>query len=376
MSSIGTDAVLIFKTFGCSLEDRASIGIIKQRFSTYFTPKTNITYERYQFNRMSQEEGETFDEFLTKIKAQSAKCEFGTLHDSLLRDKIIIGIRSDTVREQLLADAESTLDRVTQKCRASEQASKQLRGLKSDASVQAITKHQNQQRKVSRAGSSHSTDTFDCRRCGRQHGPKSCPAFNKPCKKCDKKGHFAEMCRATGESKQKTTNSSKIAKKVHTVDEEQTSDEEFYINSIEQQRPTATNLDDDRNWYEQIKIEQVNVKVKLDSGAQCNVVSKDLATKIGARVKESRTKRIITYGGEQINVTGEIARTLVRGEQFNVKFIVVDKQVSPVLGKTSCEYTGLILRVKEININQQVFDGLGLSKKFRIRHRFYRQPNV
>lgn len=196
MSSIGTEAVVIFNTFGCTADELANIDRIKQRFQQHFTPKVNTTYERYVFNRMTQEEGEPFEEFLTRIKAQSAKCEFGTLNDSLLCDKVIIGIRSEALREQLLGDDQDpTLDRVTQRCRASELASKQLRGLKLDDAplVHAIA-NKNKYRKSSDAHKQQA-DKFDCKRCGRTHGPKSCPAFKKKCMKCDREGHFAEMCR-------------------------------------------------------------------------------------------------------------------------------------------------------------------------------------
>lgn len=375
MSSIGVDAATIFNTFACTAQELASLDAIKLRFKNYFTPKTNVTYERYQFNRMTQQDGETFDEFLTKAKAQSAKCEFGTLHDSLLRDKIIIGIRSESLREQLLADDDSTLDRVTNKCRATELATKQLSGLKGDgASVHAINKHY---KKRSESGEYSKSTTFDCKNCGNNHAHRSCPAFGKTCKTCGNRNHFSKMCRSGGGARPKS--SKKPTKKVHAVESDQSSsDNEFFINSIskDQKDHTATNLDDERNWFEQVQIGHIDVKIKLDSGAQCNVIAKELATKIGARMHESRTKRIITYGGDRINVAGEIvAETRVRGRAYDIKYIVVDQNVSPVLGKTSCEHTELILRVKEIGKNHQVFDGLGCLRNFEYDIEFVDNPS-
>lgn len=379
MSTIGTEAVLLFNTFGCTPDELGSLDAIKLRFNTYFTPKINLTYERFQFNRMNQEDGEIFDDFLTRIKAQSAKCEFGALHDSLLMDKIVIGIHSETVREQLLAQDDLTLDRVTQKCRASELACKQLRSLKDDSStVHAIKKNTHSNNRKNKNTSQANSENFDCKRCGTKHGPKSCPAFNKKCEKCERKGHVAEMCRSASKPKSNyPTQSKNPTKKVHIVDEDQSSDVEFYINSIEDDKPirTVTNRDDERNWFEEIQVEKVPIKVKLDTGAQCNVISKELAKKIGVRIKDSRTKRIITYGGQQINVNGEIlAKTKVRGQLFHIKFIVVDQNVSPVLGKNSCEQTDLILRVKEISANQQVFEGLGCLKNFEYDIDFIENP--
>lgn len=81
-------------------------------------------YERYTLNKMFQEQNESFDDFLKKIRSQIDKCEFGNANDSLLLDKIIVGINDDMIREELLSDADLTLNRAIQICRgsASEQA--------------------------------------------------------------------------------------------------------------------------------------------------------------------------------------------------------------------------------------------------------------
>lgn len=356
MSCIGADAVTIFNTFG--LEGPAlQLGTIKERFSAYFTPKTNVTYERYTFNKLNQAEGETFDEFFTKVKTQSAKCEFAVLTDSLVRDKIIVGIRNDKVREKLLSE-EVTLDRATQICRASELASSQLKSIQKDETpdVNAITK----MRRSKKSSSSSTSKSFDCKRCGRNHNPKECPAFNQKCNKCKKNGHYAKMCQGS-----KTKDN-----KVHAVkddSDEYSEDDNVYINAV------STNNDDDKNWIESIKIGNINVDMKLDSGAQCNVLPKRIANKIGAQLYTSQTKRIITYSGHNIDVAGELKTSaIIRSKKVDLKFIVVKEDVTPVLGKASCESSGLIMRIKEIR--ESVFDGLGCLKNFEYDIDFIDNP--
>ena len=92
-------------------------------------------------------EGGTFDEFLTKVKTQSDKCEFGTLHDRLVKYKIIIGIMNDTVREKLLYEDDMTLDRAAQLCSASEHTSMQLTLIRKDRIQEVSIIHKKYQQK-------------------------------------------------------------------------------------------------------------------------------------------------------------------------------------------------------------------------------------
>lgn len=123
MLSIGAEATVIFNTFDLSVIEPASVSTIKTLFQNHFIPHSNTSWERYRFNKMVQEECESFNDFLTKIQSQSNKCEFGDAHDSLIIDKIIVGVRNDLVREKLLSDADLTLGRAIQVCRENELAS-------------------------------------------------------------------------------------------------------------------------------------------------------------------------------------------------------------------------------------------------------------
>lgn len=93
MAAIGSDAAAIYNTFGLTEAEQKDIKIIEKKFEDHFSPQANVIFERFTFNEMTQQEGECFDEFLTKIKTQAKKCDYGSLMDSLIRDKIVTGIR-------------------------------------------------------------------------------------------------------------------------------------------------------------------------------------------------------------------------------------------------------------------------------------------
>lgn len=69
---------------------------------------------------------------MTDLKKLSADCEFGELKESLIKDRIIAGIRDNSVKSRLLREDALTLERCVKLCQAAEIAEKQLQTLKSE----------------------------------------------------------------------------------------------------------------------------------------------------------------------------------------------------------------------------------------------------
>ena len=111
---------------------------IKKKFKEYYKPRKNVTYERQSFNTRTQKEGEPVDAFVTELKQKASLCEFGELKDSLIRDRIVCGIRNDTVRARLLRERELTLQSAIDICRAADVSESQLREMGDEKNVHAI----------------------------------------------------------------------------------------------------------------------------------------------------------------------------------------------------------------------------------------------
>lgn len=122
MSAIGYSAIQIYNSFPETSNEK--LELVKEKFERYFTPKLNITFERYKFHKIVQNEGETIDEYITRLRLQAQNCEFEKLTDSLLRDQLILGVRSDTLRTKLLSE-DITLLKALQIAQATELAQKQ-----------------------------------------------------------------------------------------------------------------------------------------------------------------------------------------------------------------------------------------------------------
>lgn len=120
---IGNSAVRAYRQFNFeNEEDKKKINIVLDKFEEYFVPQINETVERYKFNSRIQSADETVDQFITDLRAKAKTCGFDKLEDSFIRDRIVIGIRSDAVRDRLLREKKLTLNTAVEICRADEQS--------------------------------------------------------------------------------------------------------------------------------------------------------------------------------------------------------------------------------------------------------------
>ena len=68
---------------------------------------------------------------MTDLRILSKSCEFGDLADSLLRTRLVCGVKKDTVRSRLLRETDLTLHKVIDICRAAETSTQQLKAMQS-----------------------------------------------------------------------------------------------------------------------------------------------------------------------------------------------------------------------------------------------------
>ena len=88
-----------------------------------------MPFERYKFNKRTQESGESYEQYKTTLRKLSEACEFDTItpNEILLRDRLIFGIHDSKVRERLLRETNLTLIKTDEICRAAESMTEQMR---------------------------------------------------------------------------------------------------------------------------------------------------------------------------------------------------------------------------------------------------------
>ncbi|XP_072163552.1 uncharacterized protein [Diadema setosum] len=161
-------------------------------------PPKNETLNRYRFFTRKQEVGESFDSFLTELQLLAEQCNFKDLRDSLIRDRIICGLRENATRKRLLRRSALTLDKCIKACRAAELSKKDAVLLDGDQSTEVhALKLKGKDAKLKRGKNPRAKL---CQYGGRQHTmqKEKCPVYGK---KCTRRGRHSEDSKSEQELK-------------------------------------------------------------------------------------------------------------------------------------------------------------------------------
>ena len=138
LTVIGEEAREVFSTFTNwnASGDEAKIEPVMTRFAEYCQPRKNVPFERYRFNRRTQEPGESYDHYRTALRKLAEGCDFATITpEEILRDRLVFGINDAKVRERLLRESNLTLTKTDEICHAAESMMAQMKVVEESAGV-------------------------------------------------------------------------------------------------------------------------------------------------------------------------------------------------------------------------------------------------
>ena len=281
---------------------------VLQKFTDHFLPRVNVTFERHLFFIRDQMEGESADRYVTTLRKLAKTCEFGTLFDSLIRDRFVCGLKDSFLKERLLRTTDLTLQKVIDSARASEVAREQRKVIDSpvervEAATVAVTSSKSEQ------SDSQVESTGRCSRCGYKHGTRRCPASGKSCHYCKGIGHFTSMCRTKKAAKVQTVSrQTELGEDVvyavgpqslnETQNAKKDTTQTFHVDALDGKGLT---------WQFEMLTEGQRVDYKLDTGAQVNLLPYDIYQRLYPRPPLHPTRsRLFAYGAESpIAVRGQ-----------------------------------------------------------------------
>ena len=286
----GPEALEVYNTFTWEAEaDKKKVKKIMDKFESYCTPRKNVVWERHVFNCRSQQPGETIDQYATDLRCKAKTCEFGTLTDSLIRDRIIYGILSDKTRSRLLKEgADLSLSKAIDMCRADEATVTQMKMLAGGSDQEKNLDMQ----LLGRDPRNQQSGTRQCGKCRLKHTQQQrCPAIGVECRKCGRRNHYARVCRS---------NSQKSKPQLKELEyDSKSSDDEMVINSV------SKNADKPVDWQTTVKVNEHNITFKIDTGAQCNVLSKETYDRICQQPLRKSHAKLVAFGGHRMSSLGK-----------------------------------------------------------------------
>ena len=128
LTCIGSDALDEYEGLEFDSEDdKQDIDIVLQKLQRYCIREAHEIYERYQFIKRDKEPSESLDAYVTALRTLAKTCNFGVLENSLIRDRIVIGIRDNQTRKEAPKVSKFTLKECIDICRSYETSSQQLK---------------------------------------------------------------------------------------------------------------------------------------------------------------------------------------------------------------------------------------------------------
>ena len=372
LNLMGEEGLEVYNTLKLTEEQKRNHKEILNELEKFMSPKKNIVYERFLFYSRKQEENELFDHFLTDLKKLSKTCEFGDsdIVDSMIRDRVVLGIRSRELQERLLHVDNLNLNKAIELCRSNEVTKAHVKEVQGEQEsridvVKSKMGHKGEEKtkenyRKTESGYKLGLDTklIECKNCGNRHEYRKCPAYGRRCNKCKRFGHFEKVCRK------------QYVQEMQETKKDKEDSDEVLITTIK-----VNEVKNSNEWFEKLIVNNKTVEFKIDTGSQVNVIPKNVWSQIQLTDSLTNRSKIIleTYGGFKIKPIGTVnVSCMFKKQVHNLKFVVVNENTVPLLGLESCCKLGIVSKVAAVSLNGSedfvkknidVFTGLGLFKK-------------
>ncbi|XP_046748852.1 uncharacterized protein K02A2.6-like [Diprion similis] len=357
-----------------------------EKLTEYFEPTKNEPYERHVFRALAQKTDETTDQFIIRLRQQAENCGFGDMKDQMIRDQIIEKTQSSDLRRKLLKEGRDlTLQKTADIARVWETSYKQAVEMTETGSVNRISRFGNKTPDSARGRSDSKSQStgprcFRCGYTGHKGTDKNCPALDKECGKCGRKGHFKARCK----TKEENLDEKKTRKNnIRQVDEENTKEREsedeyaFTIRTVQKKSGSEDNIT--------LQVGGIPINFIIDSGSSCNIIDRgewEILKKRGIRCKSYQTARTLyAYGSDSpLKLMGAFKAEIGtrNGSTIQTEIIVLDGKGEALLGKETAVQLGVLQIGTNINTIEEPdipnfeeefkkgFQGVGKLKDYQL----------
>ncbi|XP_014676649.1 PREDICTED: uncharacterized protein K02A2.6-like [Priapulus caudatus] len=336
-----------------------------KKFEEYFIVRHNTIFERAKFNGRVQGLDEPIDSFITALHTLAEHCEYGTLKEELIRDRIVVGIRDKHLSERMQVNKNLTLKLATDLARQSAQVKNQVRELTSTTVVgaEALAVHakgrydKKSARSTSQYGQKVRGESKRCPWCGNYaHNRSLCPAKNVNCRRCQLKGHFEKVCRKAKTVNEVTTQSRSYASS------------DVFLGEVKVGNQSGRSP----QWTFPITVCDKEVKFRVDTGADVSVMSRQVFDREFPGTRLESSSRVIRGADHKpIHTYGCFRAEMKFKEKSCVEEVYIFEKASNLLSGKASHELGIVSVVGSVEKKfPSLFTGLGkLETPYEIKLR-------
>ena len=170
----------------------ATYAVIEEKLLQQFEVKKSIVGASLTFMNRKQRPNESLENYAKELNDLAADCGYSDCcRDRLIRDVFVMGLKSTKVLSAVLPKSEKkTFNECVEHAKLFETLSMDAEEIKAEATSSSYSTEVNQTIKLPL--------NYICIRCGakRKHAAKDCFAIKLKCRKCNKLGHIAKVCKA------------------------------------------------------------------------------------------------------------------------------------------------------------------------------------
>ena len=199
--ALGMAARITFaNTFPSTNIARISLTDLLKKCKFCFEKPKNETLDRFKILSRKQHGGETLRQFWNELNGLAAKCNFGRITESLVKDVFIVNMMNKDVQQKLCTEPKTTIEENIEFAIAYEEGTIRQKSFDKLEKLNVKTEA-GEINKVNQSVTKRWGPTKKCFRCEapftRQH-LEECKTMGIICMKCGKKGHFAKCCQTKG----------------------------------------------------------------------------------------------------------------------------------------------------------------------------------
>ncbi|RUS85701.1 hypothetical protein EGW08_006577 [Elysia chlorotica] len=329
-------------------------------FENFLVDKPNKWVERIELQSLSQTADEGIEAFMLRLRNKTSRCSFGddnTRNDRML-EQLIKGCKYQTERKRLLEQGDKlNLDTALNILKSHESSTRHAAEYSTAASGSDLTIQGGELDAIRARGFEK-----QCNKCGLRHETRKCPAYGTICNNCKKPNHWAKVCRSdpSGRKEYEHSHDKRDHKQwdkkkrfqqrptVHNL-MATASQEELNIDTVATMEHIQGKYHKDEI-FTRIPLEMpqkkniINLKVKVDTGANANIITMRALTQI---YPEKNIDKMLTrsntvlsgYGGDTIEQRGCIQ---VKCKGHDLTFYAVDSNSPNIIGLNACRLLNLV----------------------------------